>query len=189
MKKFDELFDLVIKHEGYYANVEGDQGGETYMGIARNLHPDWKRWATIDEYKKQVGGKIKWNTKIDNPELTQFVKDFYKKTFYDGFKIEGILHGSLQEIIFDWCVNSGRWGARGVQRVLNQSFDEKLKMDGIIGWNTLTAINLQEPKDLFWEIKKARIRYYHKIAKKGKNHLFLEGWLKRINSINFNDNV
>ncbi|MCG8697899.1 MAG: hypothetical protein MI922_07580 [Bacteroidales bacterium] len=39
---------------------------------------------------------------------------------------------------------------------------------------------MQEPKDLFWEIKKARIRYYRKIAKKGKNHLFLEDWLKRI---------
>ncbi len=40
-KTFDELFDGVIKHEGYYANVTGDNGGETYMGVARNLHPKW----------------------------------------------------------------------------------------------------------------------------------------------------
>ncbi|WP_068475721.1 putative peptidoglycan-binding domain-containing protein [Saccharicrinis aurantiacus] len=79
----------------------------------------------------------------------------------------------------------GHWGAKGVQRVLNQFFDEDLKIDGIIGFNTLTAINIQEPKDLFWELKKARIRYYHKISKKRKNHLFLEGWLKRIGKIEF----
>jgi lysozyme family protein len=183
-KTFDELFDGVIKHEGYYANVEGDKGGETYMGVARNLNPNWKGWAIIDAYK-QEHGKIKWNMKIEDDKLAQLVKDFYKKTFYDGFRIDAILHGSLQEIIFDWCVNSGRWGSRGVQRVLNQSFDHDLKMDGIIGWNTLTAINICEPKELFWEIKKARIRYYHSIAKKGRNHLFLEGWLKRIGSIEF----
>lgn len=186
IKTFDELFDGVIKHEGYYANVEGDRGGETYMGVARNLHPDWKGWEYIDAYKETYG-KIKWNFKIDVPELTQLVKDFYEKTFYEKFKIDGVLDGSLQEIIFDWCVNSGHWGARGVQRVLNYESDEDLKLDGIIGFNTLTAINIREPKELFWKIKKARIKYYHSIAKKGKNHLFLEGWLKRIGSIKFEE--
>ncbi len=184
MKTFDELFDGVIKHEGYYANVEGDQGGETYMGVARNLHPDWEGWQYIDAYKETYG-EIPWNFKIDVPQLTELVKDFYKQTFYKRFKIDEISNGSLQEIIFDWCVNSGVWGARGVQRVLNQFFDADLKMDGIIGKMTLEAIANCQPKELFWEIKKARIRYYHKIAKKGKNHLFLEGWLKRIESISF----
>ena len=65
MKTFDELFDGVIKHEGYYANVEGDRGGETYMGVARNLHPDWEGWKYIDAYKETYG-KIKWNFKIDS---------------------------------------------------------------------------------------------------------------------------
>jgi lysozyme family protein len=183
-KTFDELFDGVIKHEGYYAKVEGDRGGETYMGVARNLHPDWEGWEYIDAYKETYG-EIKWNFKIDVPELTQLVKDFYQKTFYEKFRIDGISHGSLQEIIFDWCVNSGRWGARGVQRVLNQSFDADLKMDGIIGNQTLSVINSCEPRTLFIAIHRARVRYYHSIAKKGKNHLFLEGWLKRIGAIEF----
>ncbi len=138
----------------------------------------------IDDYKK-THEKIKWNTKIDNRELTQLVKDFYKKTFYGGFKIDEVLNGSLQEIIFDWCVNSGVWGARGVQRVLNQFFDADLKMDGIIGNQTLSAINDCDPRTLFIAIHRARVRYYHSISKKGKNHLFLEGWLKRIGAIEY----
>ena len=184
MKTFDELFDGVIKHEGYYANVAGDKGGETYMGVARNLHPDWEGWKIIDTYKQKVG-KIKRNTKIDNPELTRLVMDFYRKTFYNAYMIDNIRNGSLQEIVFDWCVNSGRWGSRGVQRVLNLYFDYDLKLDGIIGRNTITAINACIPENLFDAIKTARIRYYHTIAKNGQNYKFLDGWLKRINSIEF----
>jgi lysozyme family protein len=184
MKTFDELFVGVIKHEGFYANVTGDRGGETYMGVARNLHPKWSGWGIIDSYKAAIG-EIKRNHKIDNPELTQLVKDFYKKAFYDKYNIESINNGSLQEIIFDWCVNSGNWGSRGVQRVLNQFFNADLKMDGIIGKQTLSAINNGEHKALFDAIKMARIRYYYSIAKRGENYKFLKGWLKRIEAIEY----
>jgi len=181
-KTFDELFDGVIKHEGYYANVEGDRGGETYMGVARNLHPDWKGWEYIDAYKETYGS-IKRNFKIDVPELTQLVKGFYKAEFYHRYNIDKIKHGSLQEIIFDWCVNSGHWGARGVQRTLNQFFECELKMDGIIGKQTIEAIEKCSSQTLFDAIKMARINYYHTIAKRGQNFRFLKGWLRRIEVI------
>jgi lysozyme family protein len=186
MKAFDKLFDGVIKHEGYYANVIGDKGGETYMGIARNLHPNWQGWKIIDDYKLKVG-TIKRNTEILNDELTLLVKEFYRETFYQAYNIESIINGSLQEIIFDWCVNSGLWGSRGVQRTLNQFFECNLKMDGIIGKQTISAINSCVPKALFDAIKMARIRYYYIIAKRGQNHKFLRGWLKRIDEITFNE--
>lgn len=115
MTTFDELFQGVIKHEGYYANVECDKGGETYMGVARNLHPNWKGWLIVDAFKKKVG-EIDNNEEIHNAELFQLVKEFYKHTFYERYCIGSINNGSLQEIIFDWCVNSGSWGSRGVQR-------------------------------------------------------------------------
>lgn len=118
MKTFEKLFEKVILYEGYYANVSGDQGGETYMGIAREFHPKWKGWIIIDSYKASYGD-IKRNNKIDNPELIQLVKNFYKHTFYDKYNIEKINNSSLQEIIFDWCVNSGHIGSCGVQKVLN----------------------------------------------------------------------
>ncbi len=184
-KTFNELFDGVIKHEGYYANVSGDKGGETYMGIARNLHPDWEGWEFIDSYKLTFG-VLKRNTKIDIPELTTLVKMFYKQSFYKKYRIDSINSGSLQEIIFDWCVNSGYWGSCGVQKVLNRFFDCDLKMDGIIGNQTIAAINSCAPEQLFNAIKSARIHYYHIIAKKGQNQIFLKGWLRRINAFHFN---
>ena len=184
MKTFDGLFDMVIGHEGYYANVAGDKGGETYMGVARNLHPQWPGWLIVDAYKEKVG-EIEHNEEIHNSELAQLVKEFYKHTFFDKYRIEGIHNGSLQEIIFDWCVNSDRWGSRGVQRVLNQFFDFDLKMDGIIGNQTLSAINSCDPEPLFDAIKLARVRYYYTIAKKGQNKKFLDGWLERVDFFEF----
>ncbi len=183
-KTFDELFDGVIRYEGYYANVIGDKGGETYMGVARKLHPDWEGWKYIDAYK-EMHGKIKWNFKIDIPELTQLVKEFYKQTFYKKYNIDQINNGSLQEIIFDWCVNSGYWGSCGTQKVLNRFFDYELKLDGIIGKQTIFAINSCPPESLFNAIKSARIHYYHIIAQKGQNQKFLKGWLRRINAFKY----
>jgi lysozyme family protein len=90
-----------------------------------------------------------------------------------------------RQIIFDWCVNSGHWGSRGVQRTLNQFFNANLKMDGLIGNQTLSEINQCNPRELFNAIKAARIRYYYTIAKRGLNFKFLKGWLKRIESFEF----
>jgi lysozyme family protein len=185
-RTFDELFQGVIKHEGYYANVKGDRGGETYMGIARNLHPNWRGWDIIDQYREVVKF-IRRNTKIENSELTKLVKDFYYATFYKAYNIDKINSGSLQEIIFDWCVNSGRWGSKGVQKVLNSNFNAGLVRDGILGQKTIAAINQCKPEQLFIAIKESRINYYKRIAKIGENEKFLNGWLKRINAIDFTD--
>ena len=184
MKTFDELFEGVIKHEGYYANVAGDKGGETYMGVARNLHPSWQGWQIVDAYKKEYG-TIHHNTKIKNPELTQMVKEFYRHTFYHTYCIEAIKNVALQEIIFDWCVNSGYWGSCGVQKVLNRFFDCDLKLDGIIGTQTIAAINSCDAEILFNAIKSARIHYYHIIATKDENAKFLKGWLRRIEEFKY----
>jgi len=69
--------------------------------------------------------------------------------------------------------------------VLNQIFNARLVIDGIIGKKTINAINRCEPETLFDAIKAARINYYHTIARKGKNHKFLKGWLKRIGSFEY----
>ena len=95
MKTFDELFDGVIKHEGYYANVEGDRGGETYMGVARNLHPDWEGWQYIDAYKETYG-EIPWNKHIDIPELNCMVKEFWN-LFMEGVSEDWAMQSLLQD--------------------------------------------------------------------------------------------
>lgn len=178
MKTFNDAFKTVIEHEGYYANVIGDRGGETYMGIARVIHPTWDGWAIIDGYKNNYG-EIKRNQKLDIIVLDSMVEKFYFQKYWVGNGIHLIENYNLQYIIFDWCVNSGRFGAKKVQRIVGA------KPDGIIGKFTALLINHFNPLELFNTIKSARINYYHVISEKGQNIKFLKGWLKRINSINY----
>lgn len=177
MENFDIIFKKVIVHEGYYANVKGDRGGETYMGIARKIHPKWEGWKLVDGYKK-VNGKIKRNQKIEGVIIQSLVEKFYFETYWTKNGIHLIENFNLQYIIFDWCVNSGIYGAINVQRLVSAN------PDGIIGKKTAKLINECNPEHLFKIIKHARINFYHKIAV-GQNEQFLNGWLKRINSINY----
>lgn len=178
MKNFDKAFKTVIEHEGYYANIEGDKGGETYMGIARNIHPTWRGWKYIDQHK-ELYGIIARNQKIEGITIETLVVKFYFEKYWTKNGIHLIDNYNLQYIIFDWCVNSGIYGAKHVQRIVGT------KADGIIGKITTTLINDFDPEHLFKIIKHARINYYKAIAKKGQNAKFLNGWLKRINSINY----
>ena len=40
LTKFDDIIDIVIKHEGGYVNDPTDLGGETKYGITKRFYPD-----------------------------------------------------------------------------------------------------------------------------------------------------
>lgn len=183
---FDTFFPILLKHEGGYAFVKGDKGGETYMGISRRYNPSWSGWAVIDAEKKRLGvQKLKWNTKLNNLALTQSVKDYYYKNYFRKQNLHLVANKSVQMQIFDWYVNSGGNAIKNVQRVISKLTGKSLKIDGAIGKNTLKVLNTINSKQLFDSIKKTRLSYYNKIAKNGSNNKFLPAWLNRANSFNY----
>ena len=50
---FSQAFAATMQHEGGYANVQGDKGGETYMGISRVYWPSWPGWPVIDDWRAE----------------------------------------------------------------------------------------------------------------------------------------
>jgi hypothetical protein len=48
MSEFQPALQKVLAHEGGYVNDPDDPGGETYKGIARNMHSKWGGWVYID---------------------------------------------------------------------------------------------------------------------------------------------
>ncbi len=175
---FSNILKDTLEHEGYYANVSGDKGGETYRGIARNYWPSWAGWKIIDEYKLRKGS-LPWNYKIDSSELEALIQSFYKSNFWDKILLDKVKSESLQAIIFDGYVNSGGNAIKLMQNVLNKSFGKSLKVDGSQGQMTVNAINSVPASQLFEAYKAARVAYYKAIGT-GSNAKFLDGWLKRI---------
>jgi lysozyme family protein len=77
------------------------------------------------------------------------------------------------------------WGSgasqaiKTVQKCLNE-LGAKVAVDGAIGNKTIQAINSADPKKLLGVMLIERERFFRAISK-GKNAVFLKGWLNRLN--------
>ena len=179
MAAFDPIFSRVLRHEGYYANLSGDQGGMTYAGIARNFQGSWQGWKIIDQVIAMRGGTdLPNNHYINDPLLDQYVRDFYlelwRKSMAGTIQNQDIAH-----LYFDFYVHS-RKAIREVQKVL-VSMGYQIATDNKPGNATIFAINSHpDPAGLHDAIKRQRISYLNEISAYGSNAQFLPGWLARL---------
>lgn len=113
---FDRAFQRLMGAEGGYSNDPQDSGGETYRGIARNFHPDWRGWAEVDRQKIALG------IPAHNPEpqacralaavldgtpgMIELVQGFYKAGYWDGFDGDSIPY-EVAYYLFQFAVNAG----------------------------------------------------------------------------------
>lgn len=172
MSLFPPAYKLERKHEGFYANIEGDGGGETYAGVARNIYGTWSGWNVVDRYKLQLGRALKWNEEVPGIEL--YVEAFYK-ALWDGKNFGAITNQDVANIVYDYFINSGGTGIKNIQRVLNQQFGTKLSEDGSFGPNTINAINAQDPAKLHDAIKQRRIDFYTNLANQLRDYVVKAG--------------
>lgn len=187
MANFKTSYEKYIKPiEGGYANVSGDQGGETYAGITRKNFPAWSGWSVIDSKPHP----IKNNTKY--PELDTAVENFYLGMYNDN-NFNKIVNQNVADILFDWFVNSGYLAVRtttpetyGVDEILNKYFGFNLPMDSRFDDATIKAINSVNASKLFDLIKNNREVFYKEIVRKNPSQeKFLAGWLKRIGKFSY----
>lgn len=171
MAEFLEAYKKTAIHEGGYANVRGDRGGETYKGIARNIHPKWQGWAYVDKAKP-----LKHNAIIRSDELDSLVKLFYKRNFWDRIKGDYIRDQRLAEFLYDYYVHSGARAIKKIQKLAN------VDDDGILGNITLGVINNADPNKLFQALKTERRNFLTALSKQAGQAKFRKGWMNRVDS-------
>lgn len=178
MEKWELLIRMVLTHEGGYANVSGDAGGQTYCGIARKANPNWKGWKIID-----ANMPLKHNQKLNNSELDNLVFDVYKKNYYVPMKIDMIDDLMISAHVFCHGVNAGNKAAIILlQKAINAIYGVNIAVDGIIGATTLQYANRTDRViDLGKELIQQRNNFYRNIVKnKPFQKKFLNGWLNRV---------
>jgi lysozyme family protein len=139
---FRKAFEAVINgFEGKYSNDKDDPGGETYKGIARNINKDFEGWGIIDRLRESGN----FPKSLEGNDLLQsYVKDFYKKNYWDKFMGDRLGEITGTEM-FDQSVNLGTGRAiEHLQRSLNilnnrQQFYPDIKVDGAMGNQSLAA--------------------------------------------------
>jgi lysozyme family protein len=168
---FELAFQKLLKDEGGFVNDKADSGGATNLGISLNflkgLHRDINGDHVIDVN--------------DIRDLTpDIVRPIYKTAFWDySGSIDSIKSQSIANLLFGMRVNMGVISAN---KLLQQSvYHAVLDDDGIIGPESINAINSIRPAPLLEDYKSSlRQRYQAIVQKNPQDEKFLPGWFNRL---------
>ncbi len=199
MAEFQEAYDIVKDFEGGWCDVEGDAGGETYAGIARNFFPEWLGWDIVDAAKRhssfQKGAREFSEHLAPISALHTLVQDWYRVEWWDAMQLSQFPQALANEL-FEQAVNLGRGGSgRYVQRLCNafnyqrtgagseRLFDE-LKEDGVLGKKSLAALAVlverMDTDTLVHALNGLQVAHYVGLGAKNFHHRkFMRGWLTR----------
>lgn len=168
MERIEKYGIFCRSWEGGFSNHPNDSGGATMKGVTL---------ATYRQYCKEKGYK--------RPTVTD-LKNISDKTwnavlrwgYWGRIKADQINDEWVAYIFVDWIWMSGPRYISFLQRRLG------LTADGIIGKKSLAKINSMKGEDLFNLIWNERKAHFERISK-GKNAVFLNGWMRRLNSIHY----
>jgi lysozyme family protein len=166
MANYKTLIPFILQWEGGFVDDPDDTGGATNKGV------------TIATFKKVYGATstVEQLKKITDEQWT----NIFKKEYWDRWRGDDIVSQSIANIVVDWVWLSGTYGITLVQRLLS------VVQDGVVGPKTITALNAQDAKKLFDNIKTIRVQYINDIIKKTpKKEKYRKGWMNRLNALTF----
>lgn len=176
MAHFEKSICHILEHEGGYVNHPNDPGGATNYGVS--LRYLQKRGDLMGDFDGDGDVDVD-----DIRAMTEsMAKTVYKAGFWEPNKLGQVKSQMLATKIFDMCVNmGGRQAWKITQRAINKS-GHNLTVDGIVGKNTLRALNsIQDvDSDTIVYIRELQRAFYDSIMeRKPKLTAFKLGWYRR----------
>ena len=156
LENFVTSLETVLKHEGGYVDHPKDPGGRTNMGITQAVYEKYLNRTVTEEEMK--------NIKIGD------VRIIYKENYWDKVKGDDLPSG-VDFCVFDWAVNSGvSRASKALQKIIGD------KADGVIGPNTLKAVESADSEVIIQQLTEAREDFYKRLS---TFDTFGKGWLNR----------
>lgn len=161
MAEFVDAFNHVMAIEKWeLTNDPDDRGGQTYAGISRKNWPKWEGWKDVDAGR--------------TPDPRKVV-DFYRDGFWSVVHGDAITSHKIAVSLFSFAINAGN----GVAIKLAQQV-AGVKADGVVGKDTLSALNTIAPDLFLAKFALAKIARYRDIcAKRPEQRKFILGWINR----------
>ncbi len=185
MANFDWAVEVVLHHEGGFVDHPDDPGGVTNFGISLRY---LQTRGDLDN-DDLVDGDLDGDGDVDRDDIVKLSRadaiELYRSGFWTPNRCGEIQSGILATKIFDMAVNMGsRQAWRIVQRACNRhpAITRKLVIDGIVGKNTLSALNSLTRQDylLLGAIREEQKSFYLKlIDRKPRLDAFRLGWMRR----------
>lgn len=165
MADFDKYAPILSKWEGGFVDNPNDPGGATNRGV------------TLSTYRQYFGtGKTVEDLKnISDMEWRAVMRAYWNKALANF-----ISNQSIANIVVDFYINAGTKGLKAVQNAIGCT------ADGVIGKQSLAALNAEPQECVFCRIKKARLEYYEGLARNNSKYkTFIKGWTNRVDSFTY----
>jgi len=156
MTDVERLAREIVAREGGYVNDPDDPGGATNHGVT--IHTLRRLGMDLDGDGSVTARDVRALSEDQAVEI--FLEHYYARPRISA------LPSVLQPSVFDMYVNAGANAVRILQRLLNE-MGEDLKVDGVIGKNTIGATKLalaRAPHHLVDAYGIARRNYYYDLA-------------------------
>lgn len=165
MAKSEKLTPFILRWEGGFSNHPADKGGPTNRGV------------TLATYRQLINPRA---TVEDLRAMTDREWEYiFGRGYWRPWKADYIESQGVANVCVDWAWASGTGTSiLRVQRLLG------VDADGIVGPQTLDAINGASPRELFERLIQARLDFVQDIVRRHPSQrVFLRGWQNRINDI------
>ncbi len=176
---FDLVFESVVPtEEGGFNVIAGDRGGATQFGISLRF------LKLLPLMEADINGDGHVDIEDVRDMTMKQAKVFYKKHFWDHYKIDRYTNIALQEKMFSFLINMrSRMAIKCLQRA-TRSVGYKLVDDGLAGNKTFEVIDrivqMNLTDELITSLKSEAAGFYRIICIFDKIQLkFLNGWLNR----------
>ena len=155
---FDEALEHLLKNEGGWVNHPSDPGGETNMGVTKQV---WEEW---------LGHPVKTMKTLTPKD----VAPLYKRKYWDRIKGNDLPSG-VSYCVFDAAVNSGTGrAAKWLQEAVGAV------PDGAIGPKTLDMVYEANPADLINRMCDIRQSFLEGLK---TFETFGKGWTRRVSEV------
>jgi lysozyme family protein len=164
MANVDIAMARLLHWEGKYVNDPLDPGGETNYGITQ------KSWTAFINNSPNMPASVKDISQDD-------AKVFYLLTYWRPLKCRLIDSQPMADALLSFAVNQGQGRAvKRLQKILG------VTQDGIIGQNTIDAINSKNGNELCNQFCEETKNYFSNLIKKRPSlSKFANGWSNRAN--------
>ena len=180
MANFNEAFQILMRLE--FSRPENaldknpTESGWTFMGIYQDAHPRWAGWDEILG-AAALGGDIEKISRAlySSEKLRAQVRAFYKETYWDRMRLDEINSQVKANEMFVFAVNVG---IKPAVRVAQQLVG--VVNDGIVGDQTVAAINRYDEARFDKQFDQAELQYYNGLIEKNqKFRIYANGWRNR----------
>lgn len=175
-KAFQILMRLEFSHPENALHKNPTEDAWTFMGIYQTAHPRWAGWNEILGTVAR-GGDIEKISRVlyASENLRAEVRHFYKEAYWDRMRLDEVASQLKANEMFIFGVNVG---IKPAVRVTQQLVG--VVNDGIVGNQTLAAINRFDEAKFDKEFDRAELQYYHNLIEKNpKFRIYANGWRNR----------